>query len=148
MKLSEDDAYLLKEGKYEWVILSYLLTNYGIRVPRAIKLIPEYASLIIEDYGDTMLETYIHNNYRDSYSRVEKIMMDTVGICSKMLEISYDGSLWCQRQFDSKRFTWELEFFLNNYYQSTLGLFLLDSEKEEFNIESQKLSELISKNSS
>ena len=148
MKLSEDDAYLLKEGKYEWVILSYLLTNYGIRVPRAIKLIPEYASLIIEDYGDIMLETYIHSNYRNSYELVEKIMLETVGICSKMLEISYDGSLWCQRQFDSKRFNWELEFFLNHYYQSTLGLFLSDSEKKEFDREASSLSDLISKNSS
>ncbi len=148
MKLSQKDADLLKEGKYEWVILSYLLTNYGIRVPRAIKLIPEYASLIIEDYGDVMLETYIYNNYQNSFSLVENIMTETFRICSRMLSITYDGSLWCQRKFDKFRFSWELNFFLTHYYNDTLSLFLDDDEKSQFDREVEDLSSLISQNSS
>ena len=148
MKLSQSDASLLKEGKYEWVILSYLLTNYGIRVPRAIKLIPEYASLIIEDYGDVMLETYIDKYYTEDYSKVEEIFSQATLICSRMLSISYDGSLWCQRKFDSSRFIWELNFFLTHYYNDTLSLFLSTSEKTLFDKEAKELSDFITGDSS
>ena len=59
MQLSGEDAASLNAGKYEWTIIQSLLAKTRIITPNLIKSCPEFNALIIEDYGNTMLESVL-----------------------------------------------------------------------------------------
>jgi aminoglycoside/choline kinase family phosphotransferase len=57
MQLSGTDAENLKRGQYDWVEVSNILKAHKIAAPTCVAALGDYAALLIDDYGDTMLET-------------------------------------------------------------------------------------------
>ena len=57
MQLSGQDAKDLLVNGYEWIHLGEILDTNGIFVPKTIAKMPSYAAIIIEDYGNIMLES-------------------------------------------------------------------------------------------
>src|SRR5690606_9240723 len=57
MQLSGTDAEALRADGYDWVKIARLLASKRIFVPNVVATMPDFAALIIEDYGDLMLES-------------------------------------------------------------------------------------------
>lgn len=57
MQLSGTDAENLKKGRYDWVEISDLLRANQIAAPACVAILADHAAIIIDDYGDIMLET-------------------------------------------------------------------------------------------
>ena len=59
MQLSGQDAKALRENGYEWIQVGKLLAKSDIFVPKTVATMPDYAAIIIEDYGDIMMESRV-----------------------------------------------------------------------------------------
>ena len=145
MQLSESDSIALKSGGYDWIKVAEILSEYEIPVPRLKVSLPEYAALIIEDYGDTMLESCVNNCIIDGdEQRLFSLYLKATNIIGKFLNISPNSSaIWCQRSFDSQRFQWEMDFFYKEYVEPIAGIKLGKREKKIFEDESRLLSEFL-----
>lgn len=149
MQLSGSDAQALRENGYDWIKVAQILTSHGISVPKVITPIPHHAALIIEDYGDTMLEGKIFELLEEkAIESVFDLYDSAANIAAKFLTIpKLTDSVWCTRSFDSERLTWELNFFLQKYAFSVAGMVLTSSEKQSFDTEVGRLSEFIASHS-
>lgn len=145
MQLSQEDAKKIKNNGYEWIQIGQLLARHGMYVPRTVAILPNYAALIIEDYGNVMLENVIQSqikaeNYDAIYPTYEKV----INLILTMIGIPFEkNSPWCQRSFDQERFLWELNFFKSYFIEQTDLIHLTKAEKEEFSKESILLSEYL-----
>ena len=61
MQLADKDFIALKNHKYEWIEIESILHKHGILTPRPLHTIEELGLLIIEDYGNQMLESLFLN---------------------------------------------------------------------------------------
>lgn len=134
MQLSETDAKALRENGYDWIHIGRLLEESGIPVPRLIKALPEYAALIIEDYGDVMFESRalelakapqrhaLMDLYRQSFPLITHLL--TIKASPK--------AVWCQRAFDEERFVWEMNFLVKNYVEPVANIQFSKSQQKSF----------------
>src|SRR5690606_3262021 len=93
----------------------------NIPVPRPRHTLPDYAALIIEDYGDVMLESVIANASDKSvvdgwYQACFEMIRHMLGIKGSK------DSLWRTRGFDEAKYRWELEFFHKQFLQQVAGI--------------------------
>lgn len=149
MQLSGDDAAQLKNNGYEWVNIGRLLHDHGIRAPQTVAKIPDFAALIIEDYGDLMMETRALELLKEG-KRAEVLSMyrQSFDILARFIEITERGdSKWSDRSFDAARFDWELHFFQEHFLKNVLGWNLSPAEQKAFNGESLAIAEMLSSNS-
>ena len=117
MQLSNQDANLLEHDGYDWIKIAKILDRQRITVPKPVKSLPQFAALIIEDYGDRMLETIafdlLHQKQR---SELVSLYEQALGIIAKMIRIpSATTEIWCSRGFDEERYQWELDFFRKKF---------------------------------
>ncbi len=145
MQLSGDDAVQLKNNGYEWVKIGKLLHDHGIYAPQTVAKMPDYAALIIEDYGDLMMETKaLELAAKGQRPELMQLYRDSFHILSRFLEITERGdSKWSDRSFDAQRLDWELHFFQEHFLKNVLGWHLTASEQKTFDEESRKLSEFL-----
>jgi hypothetical protein len=145
MQLSGNDAKALAENGYDWIKIADILSGNGIFVPRVIASMPEHAALVIEDYGDLMLEnTVFHLAEKHQAVDIENIYKECFGILARFLKIPRDDSAtWCQRAFDHERFTWELNFFVDKYLVAALDIRFTEAEKRRFAAEAETLSSFL-----
>lgn len=131
MALSGKDAELLKSHGYEWIHISDLLAQHKITVPSTVRALPEHAAIIIEDYGDIMMETAAYNALsRSEEQELDKLYMTSFIILKKFLAIPKNShAFWCQRKFDQSRLEWELHFFKSKFLENHLKLKLSKSEQ-------------------
>ena len=116
MQLSGRDAEALKRGGYEWIQMGDILQKNRIFVPKVVATLPDYAALIIEDYGDLMLEGLVKGQ-GEADPEVTKRYETAVRIIGKFLRIAPNSSeIWCQRRFDEERFVWELNFLRTKFF--------------------------------
>ncbi len=133
MLLSEDEQPKLKNNQYDWVHLQALLEQNEIAVPKLCFSLPEHGCLIIEDYGDEMLESpalkaaSAENNKGDLLNLYEPAFH----LCAKMLTISESDSIWSKRAFDQERFEWELQFYKKYYLMRFCKLDIERSKERE-----------------
>ncbi len=123
MQLSGDDAQQLKEDGYEWVKIGRLLHDHGIYAPQTIAPMPNFAALIIEDYGDVMLETHslkaLAHHQREPVLNLYRKSFEILG---RFLQITEAGhSHWQERSFDAQRLEWELHFFREQFIEGVLS---------------------------
>lgn len=147
MQLSGDDALQLQKDGYEWVKIGKLLHDHGIFAPQTVATLPEFAALVIEDYGDVMMETHalqaLQNGQRQDTLALYR---QAFGILSAFLKIEKPGSSkWRERSFDAARFDWELHFFQEQFLSGVLGWTLTPAEQEAFDEESAKLANFLAK---
>lgn len=142
MQLSKADAKLIENNGYEWIQIGELLSQNRIFVPKTIATLPEHAALIIEDYGNVMLENVVTRLQKEGneksidgfYDKASSIVFDFYAIQQDKL------SPWCQRQFDFERFSWELDFFYKEYIEKAFDLNLNERQKKLYKQESKDLS--------
>lgn len=142
MQLSESDARLLKDDGYDWIKIAKLLENERILTPRVVAPLPDFAALIIEDYGDEMLEgrafELIKQKQRD---QLYKLYEQGLNIVTSMLKIPASPSqVWCTRSFDEERYQWELNFFAKKYVQGVAGIEFTKAEAAAFERETLLIS--------
>ncbi len=145
MQLSGSDAKALKEGGYDWINIAKLLAHQGIFVPNVTCAIPEHAALIIEDYGDQMLEGSVFALWeKQDLASIRELYLGSIKIITQFLAISpNENTVWCQRAFDAERFVWELNFFVQKYALPIAGLNLSKSEEAQFQFEATRLAETL-----
>jgi hypothetical protein len=142
MQLSQSDAEKLANNGYEWIQIGQLLQKSGIFVPQTVQTMPKFAALIIEDYGDMMMEAEAKRllqendiqSVKDLYHRAVLIIVQMLGIPQSQ------QASWCQRQFDAERFIWEMNFFAKHYLEGVLALPLTTAQKHQFQQETHRLS--------
>jgi aminoglycoside/choline kinase family phosphotransferase len=145
MQLSPSDAVKLRDNGYDWIHVAALLADEGILVPGVIATLPEFASLIIEDYGNVQLEDRVRELMAAGNSNeTRRLYHQALGIIEKFSHIQPNpNSVWCTRAFDAERFAWELDFFKKHYLDAVLKLSLSDDEWERFRTESQRLASFL-----
>ena len=145
MQLSGNDAVLLKEDGYDWINIGETLRKHGIFVPRVIATMPDHAALVIEDYGDLMLETKVYDlaeNYGAEH--VHQLFVKAFQVISKVIGIPRENSAaGCRRAFDADRFAWELRFFMQKYALPIAGISLTPSEQKAFDDETVRISNVL-----
>jgi aminoglycoside/choline kinase family phosphotransferase len=140
MQLSGRDAEALKRGGYEWIQMGNILQNNGVFVPKVIATLPDFAALIIEDYGDLMLEG-LFKNLGESDAELTSRYETAVRIIGKFLRIAPDSTqIWCQRKFDEERFVWELNFLREKYLEPIAGIEFNSANAKAFEEDSRSLS--------
>lgn len=117
MQLSGSDAENLRKGRYDWVDISQLLRANKISAPSCVAVLADHAAIIIDDYGDQMLETIALDNARlgdiNETLPLFRAGLETIG---RFLSIPPNpGHIWTTRAFDRERFEWELNFFVTKY---------------------------------
>ena len=149
MQLSGDDAVQLKNNGYEWVNIGRLLHNHGINAPQTVATLPDFAALIIEDYGDLMMETRALEALEKGDRETNlKLYRQSFGILSRFLEITDRGdSKWSDRSFDAERLNWELHFFQEHFLKNVLSWTLSPAEQKAFDTESLAISKFLAANS-
>ena len=149
MQLSGQDAKDLLANGYEWIKLGEILDLSGIFVPKTIAKLPAFAAIIIEDYGNVMLESMIHTAIKNNQDKdIEAAYDKSFTILRKFLKIPADDqAIWCKRSFDKDRFEWELDFFIKEYLENVLQIKLGVEDRNAFDRDKAALSEFISSHS-
>lgn len=149
MQLSGKDALALKENGYEWVQIAEILDSHGIYVPKTVAVIPDYAALVIEDYGNVMMESValdklnlglmdeLFENYQDAFRMISKFLK---------LEATADEP-WTKRSFSQENLLWELNFFKDEFLEPVVGIHLSKQQRKYFDMEAKKLSKFLSPSS-
>lgn len=134
MQLSENDAIKLREDGYDWLKMARILKSHGLRVPAPIATLNDHAALVIEDYGDVMLESLVVDAWAvDDKRQILAYYDDCFDVIATMLNIPRDPqAIWCQRAFDFEKYSWELRFFKREYLEASLGLKLSPEQWQKF----------------
>ncbi len=119
MQLSDSDTAKLRNSSYEWVILSEMLSKNGFVVPRLKIALPELKCIVIEDYGDLMLQDSVTNHLVEAqFNDVERLYLACAEIITSFLRLPHNlSSSWLDRKFDFEKFNWELRFFVQQYIE-------------------------------
>lgn len=142
MQLSGADAENLKIGRYDWVDVSNILKFNRISAPSCVAILSDHAAIIIDDYGDLMLETIAlelakKNNLNGSLPLYRR-SLETIG---HFLAIKPSpGDVWTNRAFDAARFEWELKFFIAKYLVPVAHYHLSAQEEVDFNNDIEAIS--------
>lgn len=149
MQLSGQDAQALKDNGYDWINIAKEMAVHGIFVPKVYATMPEHAALVIEDYGDVMLEGLIYRHAETGdFDAIRRLYAGCSEIISGFLAIpAQEGSAWCRRAFDAERFTWELNFFAQKYLEPCAKIVFTKRERETFERETKALASELAANS-
>lgn len=152
MQLSPDEAKPLLKSEYEWITVGSIMARAGIHVPNILAVLPQHGTLLIEDYGDTMLETAIHQ-FRaapkpENQEKEDRVYEECFQIIEQMLSIEKNvKDVWCQRSFDQERLAWEMRFFRKKYLEEVLQIELQPLQWQAFEEESDALAGWLSTHS-
>lgn len=152
MQLSGNDARALQAGRYDWLQVAAILTVHGVRVPKLVKSMPDQAALVIEDYGNLMLETKAHSAIGENRTAsVEELYRHASEILIRFLEIKVPSNLreerpvWTQRAFDLERFEWELNFFCKKFLDPVARIKLSPAQSASMRREISELSSYLAR---
>ncbi len=148
MMLAESEYQLLKDERYDWLSVAEDLRLSGIRVPGVEAIIPENGLVIIEDYGNVMLESQVLQlkNRPDFFSVVEPMYLKCADILVQFLDIpKVRGRVWTTREFDAEKLSWELRFFQQMFFEKTCHYQLTRDQQAKFNKDTASLSNYLSK---
>lgn len=149
MQLSGNDAQALLDNGYDWIKIAEILSEHGIPVPKVITPMPKHSALVIEDYGDVMLEGKVYELAdKNQELPVRELYKKAALIVGQFLMIAaHKDAVWCTRSFDADRFVWELNFFIQKYAINVASLSFSSHEKAIFEQESRLLSEKLAEKS-
>ena len=146
MQLSGNDARALGDGRYDWLEVANVLAVHGVKVPRLVKSMPAQAAIIIEDYGNVMLETRVvqwlgegeHDKVFELYSSANQILIHFLEI-KVPTDLRQERPVWTRRAFDMERFEWELNFFHKKFVEPVARMKFDDRQNAAFQHESKDL---------
>lgn len=142
MQLSGSDAQALKDNGYDWIHVADLLSKRGICIPKVIVALPESAALIIEDYGNDMLESVVYRHAKEgNFEAIRHLYQASFQILARLLLIHSDEKqCWNTRQFDHERYLWELNFFFNQFFRTQEQKAFMSEHRLELEKEASALS--------
>lgn len=140
MQLTGSDADALRENRYDWLSISELLNSRNIKVPRVVKTLPDHGALIIDDYGDTMLESLVLNSNCDVNLILPRYRDCFEALAQFLLIKPNPSAVWCRRIFDAERFSWELRFFCKKFLYDVLQFAFEKNDQESFDRDVKALS--------
>ncbi len=145
MQLSQSDAKKLHNDGYDWIKISTLLHSKNIPVPRPVKVLADYAALIIEDYGNDMLESEVMElSSRKDLTGITSLYQKCFDLIAQMLRIEpKNDQIWTQRSFDEEKYLWELNFFKQQYLEKVLGVSWSKKQSDQFDSEVLSLSKFL-----
>ncbi len=145
MQLSGDDALQLQQDGYEWVKIGRLLHDHGIYAPQTVATMPDFAALIIEDYGDVMMETHVLKALEENQTeRALQLYRQAFQILGRFLQITSTGSShWRERSFDAQRLNWELHFFREQFLEGVLNWVFNEAEAAAFTKDAQSIAHFL-----
>ncbi|MDB2447006.1 phosphotransferase [bacterium] len=133
MKVSDQDNTKIFRGTYDWCSISTLLLSKGLTAPKILGSIPSINALVIEDFGNLMLENF---SEVESTENTQKIYEKALDVIVQMLDIERDDShVWTTRSFDTEKLSFELNFFKTHYLEKALNIDL--SEKDKLDLEQE-----------
>lgn len=149
MQLSGSDLENLKAGHYDWIEISKILSDSGVLVPKPVATIKDYGAIVIDDYGDEMLETRALKAHRNSnLSQVLPLYSKCLDILKHFVALRPAGSpSWTKRSFDEARFLWELDFFVTKYVEGVLRRPFNAHERSKFDQDSRALARFLANGS-
>jgi len=139
MLLSKTDGLKLQTGDYEWILASNLLRESGIRAPSLVAPLIEHNALIIEDYGDEMLQDIVNTALaKGDQNLPNRLYLEAIDLAISIHAQKRSlGPFWTKRSFNYDKYIWELEFFYKQYYEQVSRNKLPTSDesllKQEFN---------------
>ncbi len=147
MQLSGVDAEKLKADSYDWITLGRLISREGVLVPQVLATMKDHAALLIEDYGDLMLEGRVYElAEKGDFDAVSGLYRRCAEVVKCFLSIRPDpAAVWCQRSFDTERYVWELNFFAQKYLQAVAGIRFTPTEQDSFERETHALAGVLAK---
>jgi aminoglycoside/choline kinase family phosphotransferase len=145
MQLSGDDAKAMQAGRYDWINIQKELRAHGIETPRLLAEIRAHAALVIEDYGDVMLETVAQKALlAGDFHSAADLYHSAIADVFRMGSLTGKDSVWRTRAFDYERLTWELNFFRKKYLQAVLNIDFSGHEEAAFVADCEALAKYIS----
>jgi len=149
MQLSQSDAKTLQDDGYDWIKISTLLHSKNVPVPRPVKVIADYAALIIEDYGDIMLESKVMTlSESKDLKTIKSLYKKCFNLIVDMLQIIPDSEqVWTQRSFDQEKYSWELNFFKKQYLEQVLNISFSPKQTQQFEDEVTQISSFLASRS-
>lgn len=134
MQLSGQDAERLKADEYDWIKVARILSARGVFVPEVITTLRENAAIVIQDYGDVMLEGRVKDLVaKGDWTTIRELYRRCSGIVAQFLKVEPDPkAVWCTRAFDEERYVWELNFFQQKYLTAVAGITFSKGEQEAF----------------
>lgn len=137
MKVSDSDNAKILKGTYEWCSISRLLNNEGLKAPKILGAIPSVNALVIEDFGDLMLESVVNKDPEASTKLYESALQTIIS----MIGIQHNSAeVWTTRSFDIEKLSYELHFFKTHYLSTLENIFKNPSEIQMFEKEVEDLS--------
>lgn len=149
MQLSGIDLENLRAGNYDWIEISSILNEYNILAPKPVAILKDFGALLIDDYGDEMLETEALRFHRNgNLSQVLPHYTRCLDILRNFIAIRPAGSpSWMKRSFDEARFLWELDFFVTKYLEGVCRRPLTTGERTQFDQDSRALARFLANGS-
>ena len=145
MQLSGSDLENLRAGHYDWIEISKILSDSGVLVPKPVVTLKEFGAIVIDDYGDEMLETTALRSHRNAnLNQVLPLYGKCLDILKHFVALRPAGSpSWTKRSFDEARFLWELDFFVTKYLEGVCRRALSNSERTKFDQDSRALAKFL-----
>lgn len=134
MQLSGRDAEDLREDGYAWIEVAEALRSASVLVPAVVAKLPDYAALIIEDYGNTTMERAVNQaTHLGETTQVQHIYKQCFGTLRQLAELDpANGGVWTKLAFDAERYQWELQFFRERYLEGAARLELSSNQRLAF----------------
>ena len=142
MRVSDSDTIKLITGTYEWCAINTLLSNQGLHAPKIIGTVASINALVIEDFGNTMLENFVHSEKKQAtLKKYEQVL----AVINQMLQIKNDTQhVWNKRSFDQAKFEFELNFFKEHYLKNALNIQLAPEEESQLTLDITNISKYLS----
>lgn len=142
MKVTDKDNHKIIQGNYDWCLINAILKKNGLLVPTVIGKIPEINAMVIEDFGDRMLEKIFQDQSEKTITKYYKQACNTIVDMLYIKPIS-QTEIWTSRSFDATKFKFELNFFIEHFLQNNSNLTLKSQEKEQLQSDIDCLSEFL-----
>ena len=149
MQLSSSDAEQLIDDNYDWIKISDELNSHNIKAPSSKYTLKDYAAIIIDDYGDNMLESSIKTALEEeNLHQVEILLEKSLDLILDMIAMPpIQSSPWKHLSFDKEKYVWEFNFFKEKYLELHRNLIFSPQDSVEYETEIIRLSEALAKQS-
>lgn len=110
------------EQELPFLNVAHFLSELGAPVPGVLAAYPDSGVLVLQDLGDTLLQSYLVGRSRREAESIYRDAIDLIGLLqgegTRRLTpacVAYHAAL------DFEKFDWELRFFVQNYVERLMG---------------------------
>lgn len=144
MQLSSKDAACLHDHSYDWIKIANILKEQKISGPSVIQSLPDFAALVIDDYGDITLEWEIKRLIKSNeLDKVGALMDQVFAMLANFIAIPRSYGTFTRLSFDREKYTWELNFFKEKFLIPVAGIIFTTAQQKKFNEDVNNLADFL-----